>query len=142
MISPPLASNLAMIHGCRAMTETITRNATKDAVVQQPRLLDQVRTAIRTRHYSLRTERAYVHWIKRYIYFHGKRHPIDMGATEIEAFLSAPRHGSRRLSQHPEPGPGRPAVFVQGSPGPRPAMAGRHHPRKAQQTPAHRPHPG
>lgn len=71
------------------MTETITRNATQNAVVKQPRLLDQVRTAIRTRHYSLRTEQAYVHWIKRYIYFHGKRHPLDMGATEIEAFLSA-----------------------------------------------------
>lgn len=71
------------------MTETITRNATQHAVVQQPRLLDQVRTAISTRHYSLRTEHAYVHWIKQYIYFHGKRHPLDMGAQEIEAFLSA-----------------------------------------------------
>lgn len=71
------------------MPETIERNATPSAVVQQPRLLDQVRAAIRTRHYSLRTEEAYCHWIKRFILFHGKRHPIDMGATEIEAFLSA-----------------------------------------------------
>lgn len=71
------------------MTETIERNATPSAVAQQPRLLDQVRAAIRTRHYSLRTEQAYCHWIKRYILFHGKRHPLDMGAPEIEAFLSA-----------------------------------------------------
>lgn len=71
------------------MPETIERNATAPAVAQQPRLLDQVRAAIRTRHYSLRTEQAYCHWIKRYILFHGKRHPLDMGAPEIEAFLSA-----------------------------------------------------
>lgn len=71
------------------MPETIERNATAHAVAQQPRLLDQVRAAIRTRHYSLRTEQAYCHWIKRYILLHGKRHPLDMGAPEIEAFLSA-----------------------------------------------------
>ncbi len=64
------------------MPETIERNATAPAVAQQPRLLDQVRAAIRTRHYSLRTEQAYCHWIKRYILFHGKRHPLDMGAPE------------------------------------------------------------
>jgi len=71
------------------MPETIEKNATPSAVAQQPRLLDQVRAAIRTRHYSLRTEQSYCHWIKRYILFHGKRHPLDMGAPEIEAFLSA-----------------------------------------------------
>ena len=65
------------------MTEPIERNATPSAVAQQPRLLDQVRAAIRTRHYSLRTEQAYCHWIKRYILFHGKRHPLDMGETAI-----------------------------------------------------------
>lgn len=52
------------------------------------RLLDQVRTAIRLRQYSLRTERAYVGWIKRYILFHDKRHPSAMGAPEVTAFLS------------------------------------------------------
>jgi integron integrase len=52
------------------------------------RLLDQVRVAIRTRHYSQHTEQTYLHWIKRFILFHGKRHPREMGATEIEAFLS------------------------------------------------------
>lgn len=54
-----------------------------------PRLLDQVRERIRVKHYSLRTEQAYVGWIKRYILFHDKRHPRDMGKVEVEAFLSA-----------------------------------------------------
>lgn len=53
-----------------------------------PRLLDQVRACCRVRHYSLRTEKAYVHWIRRFILFHGKRHPREMGAGEIEAFLT------------------------------------------------------
>jgi integrase len=53
-----------------------------------PRLLDRVREALRLRHYSLRTERAYTGWIKRYILFHGKRHPASMGAAEVTAFLS------------------------------------------------------
>ncbi len=55
---------------------------------QPPRLLDQVRERIRVKHYSLRTEEQYVHWIKRFILFHGKRHPREMGAAEVEAFLS------------------------------------------------------
>jgi len=53
-----------------------------------PKLLNQVRYAIRARHYSIRTEDAYVQWIRRYILFHGKRHPRDMGATEINEFLT------------------------------------------------------
>lgn len=53
-----------------------------------PRLLDRVRAAIRVRHYSIRTEDAYVDWVRRYILFHGKRHPADMGADEVAAFLS------------------------------------------------------
>ncbi len=52
------------------------------APVQRPRLLDQVRAAIRRLNYSRRTEEAYVHWIKRYIYFHGKRHPAELGEAE------------------------------------------------------------
>lgn len=56
---------------------------------QKPKLLDQVRAAMRTRHYSLRTADAYVHWIKRFVLFHGKRHPRDMGAGEISQFLTA-----------------------------------------------------
>src|SRR5215470_4572114 len=53
-----------------------------------PRLLEQVRAAIRVRHYSLRTEETYVGWIKRFILFHGKRHPRGMGAQEVQQFLS------------------------------------------------------
>jgi len=54
----------------------------------QPRLLDQVRHVIRRLHYSIRTEQAYVDWIRRFILFHGKRHPVEMGALEVEAFLT------------------------------------------------------
>ena len=53
-----------------------------------PRLLDQLRHRIRYLHYSLRTERAYVHWVKAFVRFHGLRHPADMGAPEVEAFLA------------------------------------------------------
>ena len=53
-----------------------------------PRLLERVRDRIRVKHYSLRTEQAYVDWIKRFIRFHGKRHPLTMGAAEVEGFLS------------------------------------------------------
>jgi integrase len=52
------------------------------------KLLDRVRDAIRFKHYSLRTEQAYVDWIKRFILFHGKRHPEAMGAEEVRTFLS------------------------------------------------------
>jgi len=55
---------------------------------RQPKLLDRVRIAIRARHYSPRTEKAYVGWIKRYIFFHQKRHPNEMGEVEIRAFLA------------------------------------------------------
>ena len=53
-----------------------------------PKLLDRLRIHLRTRHYSIRTEEAYVDWARRFILFHGKRHPQDMGAVEVEAFLS------------------------------------------------------
>ena len=52
------------------------------------KLLDQLRDAIRIKHYSYSTEKTYVYWAKRYILFHNKRHPAEMGAPEIEAFLS------------------------------------------------------
>ena len=55
---------------------------------QRPRLLDQVREEIRKRHYSRRTEKSYVGWIRRYILFHGKRHPSAMGVAEISRYLS------------------------------------------------------
>lgn len=54
-----------------------------------PRLLDQVRATIRYKHYARRTEETYVHWIRRYIRFHGLRHPREMGAAEVEAFLTS-----------------------------------------------------
>ena len=54
----------------------------------KPRLLDQVRERIRLKHYSIRTERVYCEWIKRYVRFHNYRHPSEMGAAEVEAFLS------------------------------------------------------
>ena len=59
-------------------------------MAQQPKkLLDQVRDAIRRKHYAYRTEETYVSWIRQYILFHNKRHPNEMGATEIEVFLTS-----------------------------------------------------
>ena len=55
---------------------------------QPPKLLDRVRERIRFKHYSIRTEDSYVQWIRRFILFHGKRHPSEMGAVEVEAFLT------------------------------------------------------
>ena len=66
-----------------------TQQALYDTAPKQPKLLDRMREAIRVRHYSLSTERTYLHWVKRFIYFHQKRHPAEMGAAEIEAFLSS-----------------------------------------------------
>jgi integron integrase len=63
---------------------------TDDAkVVQKGRLIEEVRRRLRTRHYSLRTEQAYVAWVRRFILASGKRHPADMGEKEVEHFLSA-----------------------------------------------------
>ena len=53
-----------------------------------PRLLDQVRAVLRRKHYSLRTEEAYVGWVKRFVLFHHKRHPREMALPEVEAFLT------------------------------------------------------
>ena len=55
---------------------------------QPPKLLDRVRDKIRLKHYSIRTEQAYVDWIRRFILFHDKRHPKEMGAADVEAFLT------------------------------------------------------
>ena len=57
-------------------------------IPKSPKLLDKVRNRIRVKGYSIRTEKSYTSWIKRYIYFHGKKHPQEMGKPEIEAFLS------------------------------------------------------
>ncbi|MGQ9860882.1 MAG: integron integrase [Thiobacillaceae bacterium] len=65
----------------------MTPRATPEAA-HPPKLLDQVRARIRVKHYSIRTEDQYVFWIRRFILFHGKRHPCALGAAEVEAFLS------------------------------------------------------
>jgi len=56
--------------------------------LQAVKVLDQLRERIRYLHYSRRTEKAYVYWVRAFIRFHGIRHPVEMGAPEIEAFLS------------------------------------------------------
>ena len=53
-----------------------------------PRLIDQVRNVLRLHHYSIRTEEAYIQWIKRFIFFHNKRHPNKMGEREIRNYLT------------------------------------------------------
>jgi hypothetical protein len=68
-----------------------------------PKLLDQPREAARLRHLSLRTEQAYVGWIRRHVLFHGKRHPREMGAEEIGGFPSD-LAVHRRLRFHPAAG--------------------------------------
>jgi len=55
---------------------------------RKPKLLDQVRQVIRIKHYSLRTEESYINWIKRFIFFHNKKHPIEMGEEEIGQFIT------------------------------------------------------
>src|SRR5438876_4206967 len=72
------------------MADAKAAGFSSDGVVPNPkaRLLDQVREVLRLKHYSIRTEEAYVQWIKRFIFFHGKRHPREMGAREIEMFLT------------------------------------------------------
>jgi hypothetical protein len=66
------------------------KTAQKEKLVPNPklRLREQVREVMRFHHYSIRTEESYWQWIKRFIFFHGKRHPKEMGAAEVSAFLS------------------------------------------------------
>jgi integron integrase len=54
----------------------------------KPKLLDQMKTIMRIKHYSLKTEKSYVQWVRRYIYFHNKQHPDEMGALDVQKFLS------------------------------------------------------
>ncbi|MGH8766429.1 MAG: phage integrase N-terminal SAM-like domain-containing protein, partial [Burkholderiales bacterium] len=63
-------------------------DAASESDAKAPRLLDLVRDVIARKHYSRRTEEAYVNWIKRFIFFSEKRHPSDMGAPEVTSFLS------------------------------------------------------
>jgi len=59
-----------------------------DGNLPKPKLLDQVRDAIRRKHYSIRTEQSYLNWIKRYIYFHNKKHPAEMDGRHVTSFLT------------------------------------------------------
>lgn len=83
--------------------------------MEKLRLLKQVRSAMRTRHYSVHTEKTCILWIKRFILVHGKRHPVDTGEPEITAFLihlAIEKHvailtwhqGMSRLNSYKEPG--------------------------------------
>jgi integron integrase len=76
------------LYGATACAPWIVREASPPAP-RPPRLLDRVREAIGSGHYSRRTEKAYVHWIRRFIFFHGKRHPAERGAAEVTAFLTS-----------------------------------------------------
>jgi integrase len=73
----------------RNLTSRLTPPDTVPAIAPRPKLLDQVGKAIRTRHYSPKTEESYVHWIKRFVFFHNKRHPAEMAEKEIAQFLSS-----------------------------------------------------
>ena len=55
---------------------------------ERPRLLDRLRFALRAKHYAYRTEQVYVHWVRRFMLYHGKRHPKEMRGPEIEPFLT------------------------------------------------------
>lgn len=63
-------------------------NEARGFAPQPPKLLDRVRDRLRIKHYSIRTETQYLQWVRRFILFHGKRHPQEMGAAEVEAFLT------------------------------------------------------
>ena len=71
------------------MSESDVPSGYSDLQPAPPRLLAQFRNAIRFRHYSLRTEAAYVHWVRRYVLFHGRRHPRELGPEHVTAFLSS-----------------------------------------------------
>jgi integron integrase len=74
--------------GGRSITAWCFREASTPEPAR-PRLLDRVRQALRARHMSRRTEEAYVAWIRRYIFYHHKRHPAEMGAPEVTKFLTS-----------------------------------------------------
>ena len=88
-------ANIYRLHRYRLAASPAAPTAKPPSSLQKPKLLDQVRQAIRKRHYSDRTEKAYVYWIKRFIFFHNKRHPIEMGEVEIGEFLSSLATGGR-----------------------------------------------
>ena len=82
--------------------------------IRRPRLLEQLRLALRVRHYSPRTEEAYVAWVRRYVRFHGMRHPGDLGREEIGQFFTA--LAGRAERQQPDPGAERADLSVSRGP--------------------------
>ncbi len=88
IIQASLRSLLYIVSQAKSYPSTTVASALPDPP-DPPKLLDRVRDRIRRKGYSLRTEKAYAHWIKRFILFHGKRHPRDLGAAEVEAFLTS-----------------------------------------------------
>jgi hypothetical protein len=74
------------------------------------KLLDQVRDRLRMKHYAYRTEQSYVDWIRRYILFHNKRHPQDMGVAEVEAFFDL--SCGRRKRRYFKPKSGIECLFI------------------------------
>jgi integron integrase len=89
MLALPLYRTMSCAPVAHARAGPFTVRETTQVTPPKPRLLDRVREAIRARHYSRRTEKTYVAWIRRYILFHGKRHPAEMGAAEVTRFLTS-----------------------------------------------------
>ncbi len=89
IVDAPWRTCAALRGSCtlRTLAESIARERTL-TVRPAPKLLERVRIALRVRHRSPKTERAYVGWIRRFIVFNAKRHPVEMGAAEVEGFLS------------------------------------------------------
>jgi hypothetical protein len=65
-----------------------TSGVTETTVGRKPKLLDQIREALRLKHYNVRTEEIFVHWIRRFILYHGQRHPQEMAEPEATQFLT------------------------------------------------------
>lgn len=90
ILLPPPRGNAVVSVPAPVSPATVPACVASGAIAASPpRLLDRVRQAITVRHYSPRTLRAYVFWIRRYIFFHGKRHPNQMGAPEVAGFLAS-----------------------------------------------------
>ncbi|WP_419581729.1 site-specific integrase [Thiolapillus sp.] len=90
-----------------------------DEVSYSSPFIQKVADAIRTRHYSLRTEQTYTDWVKRFILFHGKQHPMDMGEQEVAEFLTylAVRRNVAASTQNPESSAECLGISLPGSPG-------------------------
>src|SRR5438552_10694447 len=89
MLAPPMRGICVSLTYTAAPATLLAVKETTPFAPRPPRLLDRVRQAIRARHYSRRNEKAYVAWVRRYILFHGKRHPSELGAAEITLHLSS-----------------------------------------------------